>query len=688
MTRRGPRLDVAAAAATAPIDRGEIDVGTVALGDVAAARHAALDIGNPPLPSRRIDGFGRAGDFSAKHACPTADARAAAFRFDAVTAKSTHSSAFASPDRRILVARGKLAAGNRGKASMMGVRGTSWVASLGLALAAGTGWAAPAHYVVFEVDAVGSAVPVFHARVEMSVDRDVDTQRVLRSDRGTERVRYRLIRDGTLGVERQVEVPRYLRAEFAREPESPDGRIELHPDVEDPARAFVLRVPVADADSLELLLEGGAQRIDLLALERDAATLPLAGTAPARPRSEARTPDSAGGASNPPNRVDILVLGDGYTAAEQATFATHAAALRSRMFDVSPYKEYANFVNWQTGFVASVDSGADHPPYLAGCTTGACCADTPAQSDPRAGTFVATALDAKFCTSQLHRLLTVSNAKVYAAAAGFPDWDRILVTVNDPVYGGAGGGFSVTSAHTSGPLVVIHEYAHSFHRLADEYESPYPGFPACTDAVAASMCEANVTDQTSAALVKWRSLFSPGIAIPTPSGTAGTGLFLGARYVASGMYRPVHGGCLMRTLGSNFCPVCRQAYVKRLYSGGYGIPASGIDLIEPGSESPSPAAPVTVAIDTTQVFSADILRPSIGNITLQWWLDGAPIAGATTDSHAFTPTASSAPMRTLQLRATDQTSLVHPDMSEGLLEHTRTWTIQVSTGQVFSNGFE
>ena len=91
---------------------------------------------------------------------------------------------------------------------------------------------------------------------------------------------------------------------------------------------------------------------------------------------------------------------------------------------------------------------------------------------------------------------------------------------------------------------------------------------------------------------------------------------------------------------------------------------------------------------TPQLFAADILRPNIGNVTLQWWLDGAPIPGATADSYEFTAIAPSAAMRTLQLRATDQTALVHPDMAEGLLEHTRSWTLQVSAGEMFRNGFE
>ena len=145
-----------------------------------------------------------------------------------------------------------------------------------------------------------------------------------------------------------------------------------------------------------------------------------------------------------------------------------------------------------------------------------CCADAAARNDPLTGQFVSTALDAAFCTAQVHRLLSANSTKVMAAASSYPNWDKIIVTVNDPVYGGAGGSFAVVSAESHAPLIAIHEVGHSFHGLADEYETPYPGFPACSDISGNALCEPNVTNQSNANLVKWRSWFTPGLPIPTP----------------------------------------------------------------------------------------------------------------------------------------------------------------------------
>ncbi|MBN8481210.1 MAG: hypothetical protein J0L88_06410 [Xanthomonadales bacterium] len=554
----------------------------------------------------------------------------------------------------------------------------AWVA---LALSAAGASAAPTHYVVFGFDASGQAEPLFHALVERNAD-DASAIAPSALPAGSGRVVWRASKDGRRGEAREVEVASVLRAEFAHAAATGEGEIDGQ-STPDPNPSFVVRIPASEADAIEIDGASGSRVFDLQALADRAPDLPLAGFAPGRVEI-AHAPRGA----NSANRVDILVLGDGYTSAQQGVFDTHVAALRTAIFAVTPYKEYENFVNWQSGFIASAQSGADHPPYQAGCTTTACCADTAAQGDGAAGTFVTTALDGRYCTNQIHRLLSVSSAKVFAAAAAYPDWDKILVTVNDPLYGGAGGTYAVTSANASAALIVIHEYGHSFHKLADEYTSPYPGFPACSDLPGGSACEANVTNQTDAGLVKWRSWFTPGIQIPTPAGTAGTGLFEGARYLTSGMYRPTSNSCLMRSLGTAFCNVCRQEYVKYLYRGGFGVPAAGIDLIEPGSESPSPSSPVAVATGTSRTFSAVILRPVIGNVTLQWYLDGVPIAGATGESHVFSPASATPAVRTLELRATDATTFVNAAMADGLTTHARAWTLQISNDLLFRNGFD
>lgn len=563
---------------------------------------------------------------------------------------------------------------------------------VGVLLGCGTATAAPFHYIVFQVDAAGEAHPYFYAQVDLKVQATGPSKTRVNAfdpasidNAGSDGITYELGRDGTsLGTYR-VNVPQ-LRGEFARDP-GRDGSIVSAMIPAQSTRAFVLRVPVGEADTITLDTGVGRQSFRLDALKS------MSTIAPTTPDSQPQV-QTTGASGSPANRVDILVLGDGYTAAQHGAFNADAATLHDAFFNKSPYLEYGNFVNWSAGFVASNQSGADHPPYLVGCSTDTCCADPTAEDDPSSGQFVNTAFDARFCSFQTQRLLTIDNSKVLAAAAAYPDWDKLIVLVNDLEYGGSGGSVSVASLNEFASEILFHEYGHSFTHLADEYDTPYPGYPPCSDVSGAGSppCEANVTNVTQTAQIKWNSLLTPGNPIPTPVGTTGVGLFEGARYQSFGMYRPVDEQCEMRFLEQPFCPVCRQAYILTLYRGGWGTPSAGIDLIEPGSESPSPAQVVGYGLGSTLTFQATLLRPDIGSVDVQWWLDGNLLSSTTANSnlvsYVFQQNVPTPSTRTLELRVIDTTSLVSPAMNEGLTTHNRVWTIEVGLDLIFKNGFE
>jgi hypothetical protein len=135
--------------------------------------------------------------------------------------------------------------------------------------------------------------------------------------------------------------------------------------------------------------------------------------------------------------------------------------------------------------------------------------------------------------------------------------------------------------------------------------------------------------------------------------------------------------------------VCRQEYVRTLYGGGFGVPAAGIDLIEPGSESPVTTVPVAYSVGNSVPFSVTLLQPTIGSLGVQWYLDGNPIGGATSANYSFSQASGTPTTRTLEIRVKDQTSFVSPQMAGSLLDHGRTWTIQVIASDIiFKNGFD
>ncbi|HBL29345.1 MAG TPA: hypothetical protein DD490_21140 [Acidobacteria bacterium] len=559
---------------------------------------------------------------------------------------------------------------------------------LGLSGAASAGWAQerfPAHYIVFSLDENGDVKPVFHRPVLLLAPL------VSRSEEDLERLRSEpAAGDGSLDVEvldaggevvfrDRLPLPTWVRGEFHGGPNgqggwSIDGHVFPQQD-----RAFVVRVPrivdgtlsLSAADAWRRRTRSASFSLDDLAARQDLLEIPEAPVANVQWAASAIT-------GSPANRVDLVILGDGYTAAQAAQLQTDATNLEASFFGITPYSSYKNYVNRVILSTVSAQSGADHPPYNPSCfgDDRSCCGDITAASDPLAGTYVNNALGARFCAFNIHRLLVVDSAPVYAAAAAYPDWDQILVLVNDTTYGGAGGSFSVLSRHSAALDVARHEYGHTFTRLADEYDSAYPGYPSCSDLSGSSPCEANVTDQTTRASIKWAPWIAAATPVPTPEGNPSyanvAGLFQGGRYLTSGMYRHRDASCLMHFLGVGFGDVCGQEYVLRLYRGGWGQPSAGVDPIEPGLENPPPG---TYTALTGASFSVGLLGP-LGGPALQttWKVNGTAVS--TSPSYVLLRSTPGAYQVTLEVK--DVTPQVHATMAGTVLDSSRSWTVNVA----------
>lgn len=158
-----------------------------------------------------------------------------------------------------------------------------------------------------------------------------------------------------------------------------------------------------------------------------------------------------------------------------------------------------------------------------------------------------------------------TSTRVNNALSKFvPDYNLVVVFLNEPSYGGCGGGgFQIV------PLgidwhVLAHEFGHGTGGLADEYctsnnySGPEPG-------------QVDVTVNTNRATLKWGNFVNPATPIPTGKGacsgftqgarpagwddTKDVGLFEGGGTFGKGMYRPVIN-CRMRGNTPDFCPVC------------------------------------------------------------------------------------------------------------------------------------
>jgi hypothetical protein len=211
-----------------------------------------------------------------------------------------------------------------------------------------------------------------------------------------------------------------------------------------------------------------------------------------------------------------------------------------------------------------------------------------------------------------------------------------------------------------------HELSHNLADLADEYETPYPGFPACSRT---NDCrEPNVTLRSARADIKWLDWIPQATQVPTPEGAriAGVGLFEGARYLSSGMYRPVESACKMKNLGQPFCPVCSEGLVRAFWN----LPNTHLidDAAPPSNVQASACAATTFSVTTPT------LTPS--TLTFAWTLDGQPQM-ANTASFVVAPRMLAEGRHAVTVTVKDETTLVRSD-PKGLLHEQREWTLTVT----------
>ncbi|MEU2581911.1 M64 family metallopeptidase [Streptomyces avermitilis] len=267
--------------------------------------------------------------------------------------------------------------------------------------------------------------------------------------------------------------------------------------------------------------------------------------------------------SAPRNRAfTVVLLGDGFTAAQQTDFNNACAAFVTALRATPPYDELSPAINvWRVN-VASTDSGADDPVAAGGT-----------------GATARTYFDASFGGNGIRRLLVCNNTTVLTtAAAQVPEFSVAIVVVNSTVYGGSGGSVGTYSLAGGATEIALHETGHTAYGLADEYayyaggnETGHDHHPAGEPA------EPNVTLNTQRATLKWGWAVAASTALPTmsnpdcstvdgrastvPAGTVGC--FEGAHYYHCGAFRPEYD-CKMRALGIPFCRVCRQVIWNRI----------------------------------------------------------------------------------------------------------------------------
>src|SRR3954447_26506721 len=208
----------------------------------------------------------------------------------------------------------------------------------------------------------------------------------------------------------------------------------------------------------------------------------------------------------PAQRLNFIILGDGYQWDQQSIFLADVDRNLSVMWATEPYRTYRNYINVYAVEIASIDYGVRCDPDGRKRSPDGTIRDTGEREGPIDGKN--TALRMIFqngCADPLSRGTVYGNAPVNCAAAapyypagvnpcetGSQAHNRIIDSDVAPVlriprssqnlqtlaifntftYGGIGGSQATTSGGSpQGPLISLHEIGHSLGTLVDEY--PY-----------------------------------------------------------------------------------------------------------------------------------------------------------------------------------------------------------------------
>jgi IgA Peptidase M64/Peptidase M64 N-terminus len=287
------------------------------------------------------------------------------------------------------------------------------------------------------------------------------------------------------------------------------------------------------------------------------------------------------------SKVDIAILGDGYTKNEEEKFLKDARHFTDVLFSTEPFKHRKKDFNVRAVEVESRESGIDRP-------------DQNIWTDHALGTTYNTFGSARY-------VLTDANKAVRDQASSAP-YDFLFILINTNRYGG-GGIFQLyaicfATGETPGTAwqadyVFVHEFGHCFAGLGDEY---YSSSVAYNDFYQKGVepWEPNIAGNISRQGLKWGDLVKPETELPTSwnkvvydsmetergklkrdspgyaerrqaildsehailndKEVAGiVGAFEGAGYSSTGLYRPSLD-CRMFSLSlTDFDPVCARA---------------------------------------------------------------------------------------------------------------------------------
>lgn len=235
-------------------------------------------------------------------------------------------------------------------------------------------------------------------------------------------------------------------------------------------------------------------------------------------------------------RIDLVFVGDGYTASQSKELERDARDACDSLFSYPLFKDYRQYFNAHLVIVPSIKEG-NRTRYAFG-----------SEREEARG-----------------MVMLKDKDKVFEVARKAPDCDVVICMTTVPGRAHAGD-MVVLPTRDFSPL--CHELGHIIGGLGDEYDSramlnDRRPLPVGQDLDYPNLTLPNYIDPANQASIRKTAKW--GHFLDLPGAFPLVGAVQGGFYQSVGVWRPTYS-CIMGADGAPFCPVCHEAMVKAIYA--------------------------------------------------------------------------------------------------------------------------
>jgi len=279
-------------------------------------------------------------------------------------------------------------------------------------------------------------------------------------------------------------------------------------------------------------------------------------------------------AGPPSNRVDIVLMNDGYTVKKQKVWNKLAETLPRTFERQATFKEYVSYFNFVRCNLASEDDNVTGFGRTASTALGGHVIDS-VQGH--------VAIDAQ----RVHAMLDELSLEEHDGL--------VFAVVRAGSHGTGGGGIACIGAQNT--RIAMHEWGHAFAELGDEYVEQ-------THRRAKGARYPNIADTDDPEQVPWAHWIA--------AKARGIGVYEGADGQVRNRWKPKPSGCVMQD-GEFYCEPCREAIVLAIYR--------HVDPIESVSvEATRDDSPDELVLDEPLNLDVHVMLPASHKLEVSWYV--------------------------------------------------------------------